>query len=117
MKVGLFVPAANPFATAEFLNTVGPAAEERGFHSIWVAEHVVLFDEYESKYPYAADGKIPAGGESGMLDPFAALAFLAANTSTIQPATRFISASFIPRVVSAGVPIRTPDGSSGLRGS
>ena len=45
--------------TPAFLRAVGPAAEERGFDSIWVAEHVVLFDDYASKYPYADDGRIP----------------------------------------------------------
>ena len=48
------------------------ALEERGFESVWVAEHVVLFDEYASRYPYAADGRIPAGGESGIFEPFTA---------------------------------------------
>ena len=87
MKIGIFAALANPFATPEYLNTLGPAAEERGFHSLWAAEHVVLFDSYASKYPYAADGKIPAGGESGMLEPFTALSFLAASTSRIRLGT------------------------------
>jgi len=63
------------------------AAEERGFHSLWAAEHVVLFDQYGSRYPYAADGRIPAGGESGILEPFTALAFLAAATRRIRLGT------------------------------
>jgi probable F420-dependent oxidoreductase len=87
MRIGIFAALANPFATPDYLNTLGPAAEERGFASLWVAEHVVLFDQYASKYPYAADGKIPAGGESGMLEPFTALAFLAASTSRIRLGT------------------------------
>src|SRR5512134_2276459 len=87
MKIAIFAALANPFATPDYLNTLGPAAEERGFHSIWAAEHVVLFDQYASKYPYAADGKIPAGGESGMLEPFTALSFLAASTSRIRLGT------------------------------
>lgn len=87
MRIGLFAPLANPFATPDYLNALGPAAEERGFHSLWVAEHVVLFDQYASKYPYAADGKIPAGGDSGMLEPFTALSFLAARTARIRLAT------------------------------
>lgn len=87
MRIGIFAALANPFATPDYLNTLGPAAEERGFHSIWAAEHVVLFDHYASKYPYAADGKIPAGGESGMLEPFTALSFLAASTSRIRLGT------------------------------
>jgi probable F420-dependent oxidoreductase len=87
MKVGLFAPLANPIATPEHLETLAKGAEERGFHSIWVAEHVVLFDQYESRYPYAADGKIPAGGESGILDPFPTLAYLAAHSKTIRLGT------------------------------
>ena len=51
MRIGLFAPLAGPFATAEYLTTLGTAAEQRGFHSVWVAEHVVLFDDYGSKYP------------------------------------------------------------------
>ena len=87
MKVGLFAPLANPWGTPEYLATLASAAEERGFHSIWVAEHVVLFDEYASQYPYAADGKIPAGGESGIFEPFTTLAFLASNSSSIRLGT------------------------------
>jgi probable F420-dependent oxidoreductase len=87
MKVGLFAPLANPWATPEYLAALGKGAEERGFHSIWVAEHVVLFDEYASRYPYASDGKIPAGGESGIFEPFTSLAFLAANTTSIRLGT------------------------------
>jgi probable F420-dependent oxidoreductase len=87
MRVGLFAPLGNPFATPEYMQALGPAAEERGFSSIWVAEHVVLFDEYASQYPYSADGKIPAGGENGIFEPFTSLAFLAAVTSTIRLGT------------------------------
>jgi probable F420-dependent oxidoreductase len=87
MDIGIFVPTVNPVATPEYLAALGEAAEERGFHSIWAPEHVVLFDDYDSQYPYATDGRIPAGGEHGMLDPWNALAFIAARTSTIRLGT------------------------------
>jgi probable F420-dependent oxidoreductase len=87
MRVGLFAPLASPLADREYLATIGPLAEEVGFDSLWVAEHVVLFDDYASQYPYSPDGRIPAGGESGMLEPFTALAFLAAHTQTIRLGT------------------------------
>ena len=87
MKFGIFAPLANPFASADYLKTLGAAAEERGFDSIWVAEHVVLFDEYKSRYPYANDGRIPVPPESGILDPFVALSYLAAVTNTIRLGT------------------------------
>jgi probable F420-dependent oxidoreductase len=87
MRVGLFAALSNPFSTPEYMETLGRGAEDRGFSSIWAAEHVVLFDEYASQYPYASDGRIPAGGESGILEPFTALSFLAACTSTIRLGT------------------------------
>lgn len=87
MRIGLFAPLGSPSANGEFVTTLGTAADERGFHSLWVAEHVVLFDDYGSQYPYAADGKIPASPESGLLEPFTTLAFLAACTSRIRLGT------------------------------
>jgi probable F420-dependent oxidoreductase len=87
MRIGLFAAVGNPFATPHYLRTLGPAAEARGFHSLWAAEHVVLFDEYRSRYPYATDGRIPAGGDTGILEPFTTLSFLAAITSRIRLGT------------------------------
>ncbi|MEJ5255010.1 MAG: LLM class F420-dependent oxidoreductase [Acidimicrobiales bacterium] len=87
MDFGLFAPTANPFATPEWLDALGRGAEERGVHSLWVPEHVVLFEEYASRYPYAADGRIPAPPGSGMLEPFTTLSFLAACTTTVRLGT------------------------------
>lgn len=87
MDIGLFAALANPVATPSYLRTLGRAAEERGFHSIWVAEHVVLFDEYRSAYPYAPDGRLPAPPECGILDPFTSLSFLAGVTDRIRLGT------------------------------
>jgi probable F420-dependent oxidoreductase len=87
MEIGLFTPLGNGNATAEVLRTLGREAEARGFESIWVAEHVVLFDDYESQYPYAADGRFPGGGDTGLLEPLTALTYLAAVTDRIRLGT------------------------------
>lgn len=87
MQMGLFVPTANPFATPELLRAIATEAEERGYATLWLPEHVVLFEEYRSRYPYSADGKAPVPAGSGMLDPLATLAFLAACTTTIRLGT------------------------------
>jgi probable F420-dependent oxidoreductase len=87
MQIGLFAPLGNGNATAGVLRTLGREAEARGFESIWVAEHVVLFEEYESVYPYAADGKFPGGADTGLLEPLTALTYLAAVTDTIRLGT------------------------------
>jgi len=87
MDVGVFVPLGNGNASPEILRAVGRGAEERGFESIWVPEHVVLFEEYESSYPYSPDGKFPGGADSGMLEPLTALTYLAAVTDRVRLGT------------------------------
>jgi probable F420-dependent oxidoreductase len=87
MEIGAFVPLAALNANATFLRALGPALEERGFESVWVPEHVVLFDDYASEYPYAPDGKFPSGGDTGLLEPLTALTYLAALTDTLRLGT------------------------------
>jgi probable F420-dependent oxidoreductase len=87
MEIGLFAPLGNGNASAEILRTLGREAEDRGFESVWVAEHVVLFDDYASQYPYAPDGRFPGGGDTGLLEPLTALTYLAAVTDRIRLGT------------------------------
>ncbi len=87
MKIGLFPPFANPLCTPEHVATVGRAADERGFSSLWVAEHVVLFEEYASRYPYLESGRFPAAPDRGLTEPFATIGFLAAVTTNIRLGT------------------------------
>ena len=90
MKIGLMPPFASPIATPEFISRSARAAEAAGFHSLWAPEHVVLFDEYASRYPYSDDGRVGVSGTGGVLDPFQALTFVAAVTSTIRVGTGIV---------------------------
>lgn len=88
MQIGLFLGAFVPFSTPQFLTEAARAAEARGFHSLWVGEHVVLFDDYAKEYPYSERGEFPVSGEgAGMAEPFGTLSFLAGQTSTIRLGT------------------------------
>lgn len=90
MKVDLWLPTATPFTTPELLAAIGSEAEERGVGTIWVGEHVVLFDDYRSRYPYAEDGRIPAPPDSGLLEPLEVLTFLAARTERVRLGTAML---------------------------
>ncbi len=87
MKVGLFSigigTGARPGAIAEFSRH----AERLGFSTLWAAEHAVLFDRLDSKYPYAADGSWPTPGNFDFLDPFLTLTYASAVTRRIRLAT------------------------------
>lgn len=87
MKLGIFAPLINPHAAPEVLMELGHAAEEIGLDSIWLGEHVVIFDEMKSRYPGSPDGKLPIPKGSGMLDPVGTLGFLAARTSSVRLGT------------------------------
>ena len=87
MRVGLFLPTVSPMATPEYLAAHARAAEEAGFASIWVGEHVVFLDEYSSSYPYAADGRLSLPPDAGLLELFTTLTFLAAVTERIRLGT------------------------------
>src|SRR6266478_3671907 len=69
------------------LARVARRAEELGFESLWIPEHLVLPVEYRSRYPYAESGRLPVPPDTPLHDPFLALAFAAAVTSRIRLAT------------------------------
>jgi len=87
VRVGLFLPSVSPIATPEFLSAYGDAAEQAGFDSIWIGEHVVFFDAYASSYPYSDDGRLALPPDNGMLELFTTLSFLAAATTTVRLGT------------------------------
>ncbi|MDP7548305.1 MAG: LLM class F420-dependent oxidoreductase [Alphaproteobacteria bacterium] len=85
MEAGVFL-SLNDTTPPALVAEVARAIEERGFHAIWVPEHVVLFEDYEPNYPYSPDGRIGGFGK-GMMEPFAALTFLAAHTTRVRLGT------------------------------
>lgn len=88
MKTGFIAVGIGTMADPEIMSVAAQAAEQAGFHSIWAPEHIVLLDQYASKYPYSADGKFPSPDmQVEILDPFAALTFIAAQTKTIRVGT------------------------------
>ncbi|HVN89223.1 MAG TPA: LLM class F420-dependent oxidoreductase [Candidatus Binataceae bacterium] len=86
MDVGYFAIGIGPLTTPEWVKPVAVTAEGLGFSSIWAPEHVVLLEQYASKYPYSA-GEFPMPTDTPFADPFTTLAFAAAYTSKIKIAT------------------------------
>ncbi len=85
MKIGITL-AFNHLTTPSYIADAARFIEEAGFHSVWVPEHVLFFPDYASRYPYAEDGRVP-GNPQGVLDPFAALTFVAAHTRKLRLGT------------------------------
>ncbi len=87
MKVGLHIPQVGPFASAENITAFARAADDAGFDSLWVFDHVVIQKEQESKYPYSPDGKMGFPPTMDFLEPLTLLTYLAGVTSHVQLGT------------------------------
>lgn len=110
MKVGITCGGIGQYASADFLRFSVKASEEVGFSHYLLPDHVVQFAEYpESVYPYAAGSgqEIPEQSDDAPLqygddtyanvdpsnpfvDPEAAMAWLAAHSSTIEIGTNIL---------------------------
>ena len=82
MKLGLYGINVGVCAEPETALEVAIAAEQAGFESVWTGEHVVLPD------PQAPPSPVPP--DHPFLDPAVALAFVAAQTSTLRLGTGII---------------------------
>jgi probable F420-dependent oxidoreductase len=83
MKFGTFITSVRPDKIATHVRR----AEELGFESAWIGEHMILPVNYTSKYPYSPDGRFPAPIDVPFHDPMLALTYAAASTSKIRLAT------------------------------
>jgi len=85
LDVGIQLPL-NDRASPAYIAEAAALVERLGFDAIWVPEHVLFFAHYESRYPYADDGRIP-GNPTSLIDPFMALTYLAAHTQRVRLGT------------------------------
>ena len=69
---------------------IAQRAEELGYHSAWLGDHIVIPEKIESAYPYTPDGSTSFPRRLPFPDPFVLLAGIAASTQTIQIGTSVI---------------------------
>lgn len=81
MKIGVPLFLLRP----ENMATVACRAEELGFESVWLPEHLVFPTVIHSRYPYA--DALPINPATPLLDPLVLLAQVAAVTSRIRLGT------------------------------
>jgi probable F420-dependent oxidoreductase len=82
VKLGLFSINMGPRSRPDALTSAAVAAEAAGFDSLWAGEHVILPD------PQVPPSPMPP--QDPALDPFIALTWAAAATSTVRLATGIV---------------------------
>jgi probable F420-dependent oxidoreductase len=101
MEFGLHLPNAGPFANGPDILRVARTAEELGFHSVWLFDHLFTPRNLESKYPYSPDGSYPMLPELPFYDPVAVMGALAGATERIKFGTRVLIPTYRHPVVLA----------------
>jgi probable F420-dependent oxidoreductase len=59
-------------------------AEQRGFESAWLPEHLIMPAEMPASYPYTADGKPGIAVTTPLFDAWIQMSYLAAVTKTLR---------------------------------
>lgn len=84
IRIGAKLPSSGPLARHVPLLESARLAEEAGFDSVWVSDHVVMLRQHASRYPFAPDGKMTWDPEDPWHDPLIALAACAGVTERVE---------------------------------
>jgi probable F420-dependent oxidoreductase len=82
MRYGFYLPTRGQTASPEALDTLVTRAEEWGFSSVMIADHIVFPVTIESKYPYTVSGAFPGQGDA--LEQLSLMAFVAGKTRSLR---------------------------------
>ncbi len=85
MRIGAKLPNSGPRAAD--IPSAAAALERAGFDSLWVADHIVMPETIESRYPFAPDGRATWPTDTPYVDALIALALAAAVTSKVRLGT------------------------------
>ena len=86
-QVGVFIMPEERLSDPDGLALFGRTVDEAGFAAIWMGEHVVWYDRYDSPWPYSPDGSFKRDPKREHLEIFDTLAFLAAVTERVRLGT------------------------------
>ena len=101
MEFGIHLLGLGRRATVADYITATKAAEQLGYHSVWINDHVIIPTQHASHYPYAADGRPSFTPDDSFYDPFVLLAAVAVHTTTIRLGTSVAVIPYRPPILTA----------------
>lgn len=84
MRIGAKLPDFGPDIREVPLGEAARLAEDAGFDSVWVTDHVVMVENANSPYPFSHDGAITWDPAEPRYDAIVALATAAAATRDVE---------------------------------
>ncbi len=101
MKIGIRIPGAGPWAGPDAIETVCRHAEEVGFDSLWMTDHIALPSKVETPYPYTETGKFLWPSDTPYLETLMALTWAAAATERVELGTSILVLPWRPLIQTA----------------
>ena len=101
MDWGIHLPHLGRQASGDALISFAQKAEELGYHSGWVSDHVAWPSDIASRYPYTPDGSFPATAGMPWLDPIGTLFFVAGCTRRLKLGSTVLILGYRPPVLTA----------------
>ena len=101
MQFGVHLPQIGIQANRETLGTFARRADQLGYHSGWVSDHIAWPADIASRYPYTENGDFPAPVNTPWLDPIGTLIFAAAVTEQLKLGTIVLILGYRPPVQTA----------------
>lgn len=98
MHIGLSAPQIGPLADPAAVREVAVAAEDAGFHSLWVLDRLLAPLAPQDRYPGTPDGSLPEPMRV-VLDPIGVLGLAAAVTERIRVGTNVLVVPWYEPVV------------------
>lgn len=88
VPIGLVPPyRANVVSDPVWMTDFARRADDLGFESVYLVEHVVVPTGHAARYPYSADGRMPLPDDCELPDPLELASFLLARTGRLTVAT------------------------------
>jgi probable F420-dependent oxidoreductase len=114
LAIGCTLAISGAHLDPSALGALAQTAEDLGFDSVWVSDHVVIPERIASTYPYSPDGVFHSGPSTPVLEPLSALAYLAGCTRRIRLGTHVLILPYRNPVLTAKI-VTTLDNLSGGR--
>lgn len=94
MRFGLHIPNGQAGANAQAILDVASAAEDLGFDSAWMFDHLFTPTDLGSRYPYSGRGQYALSAADPFFDPLALFGVLAGVTDRITIGTGVLIAAY-----------------------
>jgi probable F420-dependent oxidoreductase len=114
LAFGCTLPASSVASEPAALAGLAQAAEDLGYASVWLSDHVVIPERIASSYPYSPDGRFPTLATQPYLEPLAGLGYLAGATRRVRLGTHVLILPYRHPLLTAKM-VATLDNLSGGR--